>query len=90
MASKLSKSRIARLLDVKDVGPLRGYVFDVRLKDSDSIVLCRIRVFEQAGTSKRLLVSIFGVFKLFELDVANKELVHVEDEPRIALSMEDL
>ncbi len=91
MCLLLSKSNIKHLIATGDVAPLRGHVFDVRLnnlKDTDSF--CRVRVFGEGSGLWKLTVSMVGKFKLFELDVATKELSYVEDIPRLVLTMDDL
>lgn len=87
----LSKSNIKHLIQTGDVAPLRGHVFDVRLNNlNNTTPFCRVRVFGEGSGLRKLTVSMFGKFKLFELDVAMTELSYVEDIPKVALTMNDL
>ena len=88
---KLSKSNIKHLIQTGDVTPLRGHVFDVRLtRLQERDPWFRVRVIRGTDKPSWLMVSLSDKLALFELDMSNKELTHVEDVPYMPLSMEDL
>ncbi len=87
----LSQSNIKHLIATGDVAPLRGHVFDVRLsKLKERDPWFRVRVIRATDKPWWLMVSLSDKLALFELDVSNKELTHVEDVPYMPLSMDDL